>query len=158
MQMRRSRNVIFNERGAFNRRKRRLIFACLRFTKPDSTPRCSRRRISTWPYNFVSSRSFALCGASRICPFALKILAVQAKNCRPRGEMLAPWKRGCSNPASNRRQPNHLSNVKRPGIVSLAFHRVSSRNSTLTLRRSKNYRRGEIQQKYRLLETKLVNF
>ena len=25
---------------------------------------------------------------SRICPFVLKILAVQAKNCRPRGEML----------------------------------------------------------------------
>ena len=56
MQMRRSRNVIFNERGAFNR-KRRLIF--VRFTRPGSTLRCARRRISTWPYNFVSSRSFA---------------------------------------------------------------------------------------------------
>lgn len=45
----------------------------------------TRSRISTIQYNFVSSRSFALRGASGMCPSALKILAIRAKNCRPWG-------------------------------------------------------------------------
>lgn len=71
--------------GRQEQKRLRDLFSPSVFTRPRTTLRCARSRISTRLYNFVSSRSFALRGASRMCPSALKILAVQAKNRRPWG-------------------------------------------------------------------------
>lgn len=71
--------------GREEQKRLRDLFSPSVFTRPRTTLRCARSRISTRLYNFVSSRSFALRGASRMCPSALKILAVQAKNRRPWG-------------------------------------------------------------------------
>lgn len=103
--------------GLVEQKGSRVPFSPAVSTMPrGSTPRCARSGISTRQYNFVSSRSFALRGASRICNSELKIFAAHAKNCRPWRDVAL--KERMLKLRRRQRDANRLSNVKRRDRVS----------------------------------------